>query len=873
MPVVTLPGQPPPIEIDPDDPVARLVQQADTAYAERDADAMDTSYRRAVGLADRVELRSALAVDHVTRLVALERPGVALAHCGAYLDDATCQSVVPTLRLLRAEAYGGMGAHLDAARSAASAESGLLTDHQRARLARVSGLAAADRADGSEARRYLRHARELFRAAGDETSADVINDDLRLVALRAGNGSAASVVLNGPAPRTVADRLAQAAALRARCRYEAAYTVLHDADTPDLDPALRLPVLAELVRLLRLMRQDDRADAVTERLREAACHSPDSTAARTILRLLPPDASTETPDTVPALVLDAIAHARRLIGVGRLVDSERVLGTLTPATEAERASLHLAIGELAQANYLRLGSDIDDLKTACASLAQAEAVARRGGLREIQIMALRRLGHAYAQYAQQIRTPRDAVVLDDSASRCWSEAHRLDEQVVACQDSDDIRVGMLLSVPSEYDERIHAMTAATAARGDQHAPSVVIAMEAARGASILGVLGEDVAIARNLPAPTDLVGARRWLRGIARNLATSQAVWLIHLNTDYVHHAVVGRGMLAHFAQPISRKTFTEDVLDRFVTWRSPTLLEAGAANGTFDRLLAEASDRLAIATVLELLPRRVRRIAIVAGGALDDVPFAALPIPGSPDRLGHRYALTDLPCLTALRPLRRRSRRQRGDRSLLLRPPDGLATADPLGRKGDDLLAGPAATAGQLSTSLASHAYRQLRVDCHGKYVPEDTEPTGPSWLQLAPDGPAGRLVPDTLGDMDMRDCGTVMLGFCESGMAHRVGRDERVGFVRAALRAGAGAVIAARWAAENTTAAAVLDRFEGYLRYLPRDIALQRALLNQRTDHPARWGCWTLYGDPGWQTSGGPVRRITRRLFDRRNNHAGQR
>ena len=876
MPVVTSPWQRPPIEIDPDNPVARLVERADTAFAERNADAMDTSYREAVCITHDVELRSALAVDHVTRLVALERPGVALIRCAEYLDDAAFQPFVPTLRLLQAEVYCAMGAYLDAATSAAAAESGLVTDHERARLARVFGLAAADQDDVPEAQRHLRHARELFRVAGDETSVDVINDDLQRVALRTGNDSAGAAVLGGPAPRSVAERLAHAGALRARLQYEAAYTVLRAADTPDLDPTLQLPVFAELVRLLRLMRQDDKADAMTERLREAARHSPDSTAAQTVLRLLPPDASPGIPDTVPALVLDAIAHARRLIGVGRLMDAGRVLGTLTPATEAESASLHLAIGELHQANYSRLGSDIDDLKTACACLTKAEAVARRGGLRELQIMALRRLGHAYTQYAQQIRTPRDAVLLDDRASRCWSEAHRLDEQVVACQNSDDIRVGMLLAVPSEYDERVHATTAAIAAHGQQHTPAVVVAMEAARGASILGVLavlGEDVAIARNLPATTDLVGARRWLHGITRNLATTQAVWLIHQTTDYVHHAVVGRGVLVHFAEPLNRKRFTEDVLDQFVAWRNPEILEAGAVSGAFDRLLADVSDRFAIAKVLDLLPRRVSRIAIVAGGAVDDVPFAALPIPGSPDRLGHRYALTDLPCLTALSPLYRRSRRQRGDRSLLLRPPDGLAESDPLGRKRDDLLEGPAATARQLSASLASREHHQLRVDCHGKYFPEDTESTSPSWLQLAPDGPDGRLGPDALGDMDMRDCGTVMLGFCESGMARRVGRDERVGFVRAALRAGAAAVIAARWAAENTTAAAVLDQFERYLRYLPRDIALQRALLDQRTDHPARWGCWTLYGDPGWQTGAGLVRRVTRRNFDRRRNHAGQR
>jgi CHAT domain-containing protein len=109
---------------------------------------------------------------------------------------------------------------------------------------------------------------------------------------------------------------------------------------------------------------------------------------------------------------------------------------------------------------------------------------------------------------------------------------------------------------------------------------------------------------------------------------------------------------------------------------------------------------------------------------------------------------------------------------------------------------------------------------------------------------------------------------------MAQRRGRDERVGFVRAAFEAGAAAVVAARWTGEDLAAAGVLDRFGRYLRYLPRDVALHRAQVDLCADepelaHPARWGCWTLYGDPGWQTGAGALRRVARRELDRFRSH----
>jgi hypothetical protein len=67
---------------------------------------------------------------------------------------------------------------------------------------------------------------------------------------------------------------------------------------------------------------------------------------------------------------------------------------------------------------------------------------------------------------------------------------------------------------------------------------------------------------------------------------------------------------------------------------------------------------------------------------------------------------------------------------------------------------------------------------------------------------------------------------------------------------------------------AGAVLDRFESYARRMPRDVALRRAQLDilrtsrgtptglSNMDHPARWACWTLFGDAGREDVPLPLR-----------------
>ena len=130
----------------------------------------------------------------------------------------------------------------------------------------------------------------------------------------------------------------------------------------------------------------------------------------------------------------------------------------------------------------------------------------------------------------------------------------------------------------------------------------------------------------------------------------------------------------------------------------------------------------------------------------------------------------------------------------------------------------------------------------------------------------------------MNLEDTGTLVVGACRSGMATRRGRDERIGFVRSGLLAGTSAVLAARWDAEDASAARLLDAFEDNLPHLPRDVALQRAMARVAADAPlgasgvVLWSGWTLYGDPGPQTRRGPLRSRLVRSWDAFRERAGR-
>ncbi|WP_190823205.1 CHAT domain-containing protein [Saccharopolyspora pogona] len=876
--------------VDAGSPLAVALAAAWEAFEREDVRAMDRLYRQSVRLASgNPALAAALAVEHVSRLRALDDSTTALARCEEYLGS---DGENLRLRLLRAETRLAMGdnsridAELDEiARIAAGRH---MRREDEAHLDRLRGIAAARRGDTGRALRHLREVRVVFTELGDEVAASKVDLDIRAVERQRGD---ASEPVRGDDDSPQAS-MVRAEELRMDGWYEKALAELAPALAGKLDPAIRFQFLFAKIRLLRLL-HSTQADELLPELYAAAEQSPQPEENRLAAGRLDPSAESFSVVGMGGHLLQAARAyaeaAMRLAEPGQSDETERRVLAKQRVDEAERlllaeqappeatgrhvAEWHLAAGEIA----LAIAKLEHDPATAAQAVRHLQAsTATEDSPVVNRIAALRRLGDAH----DQLRELSGSAGGLAKAAEAWAEAHRLEEHLASRQDDDENRIRMLLANPTEFDKRIEA-AAREIERGEQHAAvAAVVAMEAARGSAILPrILSDEQPLVRDLPGLGDLAGARRWIRQAARGLPRKQLIWMLHATPDGVHHAFVWRkrpfGVHVRHASvrgaPGSTKIDLAEAIGELKDcWRNGDRLEGRlrkprtSAACHFDQKLHAVVRRLGIGRLWKL-PGHIERIAVVAGGDLAEIPFALLPCPGpSGELLGGKYALSDLPCLSIRRPLRRRARGQRGtsgQQMLLVQPaaaaPEAPGAADEealeaatevTGRK---VLSRAAATPAALREELASGQFRLLRVDGHGEFQPASAPE---SILFLAPKGKSGHLSAREFREMNLRGTGTLMLGACESGMAERIGRDERTGFVRAAFLAGASSVVAARWDALDVVAARVLDGFEKNLRRHPRDVALFRALREEHEQHhadghPARWALWTLYGDVGHQ------------------------
>lgn len=840
--------------------LAEALQQARASAA----DGTDAAYAHVLGLvaADDAALWATLAAEHVSVLRSRGRLSTAASQCERYLRDERGAAHRLPLLIERAQVRSESGMHAAAAADAAEIREAVGRDPRaeldsaaHARLRRVEGLAAGDPAT---ARRYLGEARAVFESVGDAAAVAVLDADLRLIAARGGSDEAVSAILaeDSDAATSVPRALARALALKARHRYEEALLVVVTALASDgLDAALQLPLLEELVGLLVALRRGKALKALSAELSHltfmeagGSAEGTEPPAARFLRVLL---------TTFGLLDRGEVQRARgELDAIRELADSDR-----------DRAHWHLASGEVSVAAFKRRKVEAD-LTAAVSDLTTALELANTDQLLDVRIRALRLLGEAF----ELLKQP-------DQASDRWARAHALEEELVARQVSDEVRATLLEDIPTEHDERIR-VAAELAASGPGGAPAAtavaaaIVAMESARGAAVLAGIAPGAAGAlRRLPAPGDGPAAWQWLRTIADATARDEAIWIMHARPGRVHHGIVGRGLVHHVDLPADRGEL-EKLVKALRKECNEYRLGRPEGRDRVSQLIERLAAGIGVETVLGLVPPRIKRLVVVAGGVLSDIPLAALPIKsgrGAPGGLGGlggpagsagsdgapvpivtRFALSDLPCLSARPLLRQRAVGNRGSRALMI----SAFEATPEDFEGE----------------LLRTDYRRVRILGHGQTDPKDASQT---WLQFAgtKNERDGRIQPGRFQQANLTSCGTLILGACESGMARRVGRDERTGFVRAGLHAGAASVVAARWIAEVSVTAVLLDRFEGYLRYLPRDVALQRAQLDVRDGravpagdvpepgHPAWWACWTLYGDSGHQVKAPILRASARR------------
>ncbi len=309
-----------------------------------------------------------------------------------------------------------------------------------------------------------------------------------------------------------------------------------------------------------------------------------------------------------------LEHVRRLIADDELHKAECLLG------DGNSALWHLTAAELAYAN--------GQLDRAVQYFRQAVS---RTDHAELKALALRKLGDTYADAGDE-----------DTAAHHWAEAHHIDENIAHYQDSPS-----LPAARDERDGRVLAAARRTTRDGRKSLAGLVVALEAA-------IPGE----CRDLPRFTDLREAKSWLSTMTRHLSRDQVVWMMHATPDQLHHVIIGRRVV-HVTTDVHISTLAKTV-EELRAWTpryDPAVL---------GRLLGRLSELIALEDVIKALPPKTTRIAVVAGNVLADVPLAGLPVPGTEHRLGQTHALSSLPYLSALPPLKRRSRKQRGDRTAI---------------------------------------------------------------------------------------------------------------------------------------------------------------------------------------------------------------
>lgn len=472
-----------PIELEPGTRLADAVTRGAEAFDRGDAAGGDAAYREAVARtpADDPTLWSQLTADHVVGLRSLGKIATALTRCAEYLRAAGGNHV--SLRLLQAETHAMAGDRVGVDADLGEIPTDSLTPED-ARRRRLEGLSAANRHRYDDARRRTGEAREAFHAIGDRCGVETVDRDLRRVDLLGDPD-------DGPPPETVSDHVLRAQALRRRWRYEEAILELQEVSDRELDPALRFAVLYELVVLHWLVADREEVERLIEALREVAELLLDSATKHASVDWL---AGPSALGSNVATTLDQqLQYARRLIAdarlddgtfdTGKLDDAEQNIRELGPRVKRDHeiALWHLAQGELALARGFPQAA-VHHLRTAADRATEPWLV-------EIRVRARRLLGEAHAQHAQtHARAGEQALAdaADRRAAEHWTDAHDLEEQVARCQVTDATRVRMLHAVPNEYDQRIRVATAALGQRGAEAAAPVVVAMEAARGAAILG---------------------------------------------------------------------------------------------------------------------------------------------------------------------------------------------------------------------------------------------------------------------------------------------------------------------------------------------------------------------------------------------------
>lgn len=382
--------------------------------------------------------------------------------------------------------------------------------------------------------------------------------------------------------------------------------------------------------------------------------------------------------------------------------------------------------------------------------------------------------------------------------------------------------------------------------------------------------------------------------GQIQNLADDRTLLVVYLLAEP-----------ASFAWTVDRERIVPHVLPGRKKIEALARRAAAALPRSHERTVRSAAERATqglAAAILAPLGERLagrERLVLLPDGALNLVPFAALPAPspepgGPSEPLLVRHEIVVIPSATVLTEQRRRlagrpapekelaalgdpvfsradsrlargrgdaADSERGDPALgfgpLARLPftaEETAAIARLVPAEERLVVLGTAASRDLATSGALGRYRLLHFATHGLLHPVLPERSGIVLSLFDEKGHPrdGFLSAPDVAALDL-PADLVVLSACQTGLGREIRGEGLVGLTQAFFRAGARGVVVSSWNVRDRATAELMTRFyQGLLeKHLPPATALREAQLSlrrqARTSPPSFWAGFTLHGD--WQ------------------------
>ena len=266
----------------------------------------------------------------------------------------------------------------------------------------------------------------------------------------------------------------------------------------------------------------------------------------------------------------------------------------------------------------------------------------------------------------------------------------------------------------------------------------------------------------------------------------------------------------------------------------------------------SNSEDRLALAMGTRLskalaLPKHTKRLLVIAGGDLVQIPFPALIWPETGERWLSRFEIVGLPSLESYLQLKRGSTTVEGlDRILIFANPtipknyhlpplpqgstEGKAISSMF--KGHaKLLIGAEATPSAFREEIEGD-WDVLHMATHGILFPGRGELSS---LALTPDQSGSGLITGVDIGLLQKTPPLVVLSACETALGSNIPGEGMIGLPRAFFQSGTLGVVVSRWKVEDKSTRILMEQF--YKNILERKMAPSAALRQAQLMFASKW------------------------------------